>query len=173
MEGSGNQNKDYENFFKIFYKYEKQIYYEVKSVLRDEQLAEDAVQEVGYRILKYFHRIEEFTEYERNAYIKKITRSAVTDILRQNRKFNLLPKEILIEDFANHQSKDIAEDAVILNEDIKALKKLSKKHSRILTLRVLYGFTFKEIAGIEKITESTARKRFERVRKKLKNGSGF
>jgi len=169
MTDFSNQNGDSEKFLEIFFNYEKQIYYEAKYVLRDEQLAEDVVQEVCYRMLKYFHRIEESTEYERKAYIKKITRSAVTDILRQNLKFNLLPEDISLENFTNFQSDNSTENIVIFNEDMKTLKKLSKKYSRILILRLIYYLSFKEIACIEKITASAARKRFERGKRMAQN----
>jgi len=169
MTDCSNQREDYDKFLEIFYKYEKQIYYEVKYVLRDEQLAEDAVQEVCYKILKYFHKIEESTEFERSAYIRKVTKSAVNDILRQNHKFNLLPGEISLENFLNHQSNNNTEKMVIFNEDLKILKKLSKKYSRVLILKIIYNLTFKEIAYIEKISESAARKRFERGKRMAKS----
>jgi len=169
MIGYGGPSEADEKFFEVFSRYKKQISYEVKYVLRDEQLAEDAVQEVYYRIFKYFHKIEESTEYERSAYIRKITKSAVNDILRQNLKFKLLPEETLIDNLTSQQSKDDTENTVIFKENVKALKKLSKKYSRVLILKIVYNLTFKEIAYIEKISESAARKRFERGKRLAKD----
>jgi RNA polymerase sigma-70 factor, ECF subfamily len=139
-----------------------------KWLLRNEQDAQDVVQEAFLRAFKSFGG---FHGYNGRAWLLKIVRNTSCTLLKKNRAVDFtttFDEEI-------HASRDEslspatilehAEDAELIR---KAMEELPTECREILTLRHQEGLSYREIADIVRIPPGTVMSRLTRARAKLK-----
>ncbi|PYK35337.1 MAG: RNA polymerase subunit sigma [Verrucomicrobia bacterium] len=139
-----------------------------KWLLRNEQDAQDVVQEAYLRAFKSFGG---FHGSNGRAWLLTIVRNTSYTLLKKNRALDLtttFDEEIHA---IGHQSAspaailEHAEDAELIR---KAMDELPAEFREILTLRHLEGLSYKEIADIAQIRPGTVMSRLARARAKLK-----
>jgi len=139
-----------------------------KWLLRNEQDAQDVVQEAYLRAFKSFGG---FHGSNGRAWLLTIVRNTSYTLLKKNRALDLtttFDEEIHA---IGHQSAspaailEHAEDAELIR---KAMDELPAEFREILTLRHLEGLSYKEIADIAQIPPGTVMSRLARARAKLK-----
>ena len=137
-------------------------------LLRNEQDAQDVVQEAYLRAFKSFGG---FHGSNGRAWLLTIVRNTSYTLLKKNRAVDLtttFDEEIHATD---HQSAspaailEHAEDAELIG---KAMDELPAEFREILTLRHQEGLSYKEIGEIVKIPAGTVMSRLARARAKLK-----
>lgn len=158
--------EDKDIFMELQGEYSGLMYRKAYSILRDSQLAEDAVQESFLRIIKNFDKvIKEKCPQTRN-YFVKIVKGVSIDIYRKRKKQQTLPLDeregTMIDEFTN------IEDILVGKEIETYLLQLPKSYYIILSLKYTDGYTYKEIASILDITEENVKKRLMRARNKLR-----
>jgi RNA polymerase sigma-70 factor (ECF subfamily) len=139
-----------------------------KWLLRNEQDAQDVVQEAFLRAFKSFGG---FHGSNGRAWLLTIVRNTSYTLLKKNRAVDFtttFDEEIHV---AGHESVSPAtilehsEDAELIKE---AMDELPAEFREILTLRHQEGLSYKEIADIAQIPPGTVMSRLARARAKLK-----
>jgi RNA polymerase sigma-70 factor (ECF subfamily) len=141
----------------------KTVYNSCYRILLQAEEAEDAMQEA---FVKAFDKLETMGEAAPEAWLRRIAVNTAIDKLKRRR-----PTCARIEDFAvvadNEVSCDEEEISLKVAEVRRAIACLPDDCRVIVSLHLLDGFDFGEVAEILHIREDAARKRFERARKKL------
>ncbi|MDE5557298.1 MAG: sigma-70 family RNA polymerase sigma factor [Ruminococcus sp.] len=155
----------------IYELYEQPMYRIAFAVLKNPELAEDAVSDAFVRIIDRLKKIKAPESDKTKAYIVKIIKSTSINIYRKNKR--ALTRETAIDDSVmqiSDSSQNIEENVMARMENQNRrnlLNKLDNTDRTIITLRYGNDLSWKEVAERTSMTESTARKRFERAKKKL------
>ena len=136
-------------------------------LLRNEDDAQDVVQEAYLRAFKSFHG---FHGSDGRAWLLKIVRNTAYTWLRKNRASELATFDEEIHTPAFEAANPAAtleqtEDAEAIRE---AMENLAVEFREILVLRHLEGLSYKEIAEIAQIPPGTVMSRLARARARLK-----
>lgn len=158
-----DSEEERDKFEALYLKYRKHMKYIALKILGDEQLAEDAVHNAFLRIINRLDRFEDICCQETRNLIVIIIRSVSIDMYRKRSKefgnTDILDKEIKTEtDFSFVQAEDI----------LKKIEALPEIYRSVLLLKIQYGYSDREIAGLLEIKTDTVSKRLERARKQLK-----
>jgi RNA polymerase sigma-70 factor (ECF subfamily) len=140
----------------------KTVYNSCYRILLQAEEAEDAMQEA---FVKAFDRLETMGEAAPEAWLRRIAVNTAIDKLKRRR-----PVRTGIEEFAaiaDGEPYDEEEISLKVAEVRRAIDCLPDDCRVIISLHLLDGFDFGEVAEILHIREDAARKRFERARKRL------
>jgi RNA polymerase sigma factor (sigma-70 family) len=135
---------------------------------RNEQDAEDMVQEAFMRAFKFF---DGFHGIDSRAWLLAIVRNTCYTWLRQQRLFDHnMPYD---EDLHDDGSEMLNPERLVMvnadNEMLKAaLEELPVEFREVVILRDLEGLSYKEIAGIIAVPLGTVMSRLARARKRLR-----
>src|SRR5438046_2668872 len=139
-----------------------------KWLLRNEQDAQDVVQEAYLRAFKSFGG---FRGSNGRAWLMTIVRNTSYTLLKKNRVVDLttpFDEEIHVSDYESVSPATIlehSEDAELIRE---AMDELHAEFREILALRHQEGLSYREIAEIAQIPPGTVMSRLGRARAKLK-----
>ncbi len=164
-------------FEQLYTTYQAAMYRIAYAILRDEGLAEDAVQQTFLKILKEFSRLEAITSNKTKSFIVILVRNTAIDLYRKRKRESVVYLDDL-EHAPMSRESESPEDLVISNqtcEDLKAaFLSLDERYSDILMLRYFHGYRNKEIADLLDMTEAAVASRiFQGKRlliKRLKGG---
>lgn len=162
-----DEPSDKEKFTEIYYEYKDMMFYKAMSILHNEALAEEAVQDSFLKIAKNISGISLAVCSKTAAFVVIIIRNTSINILKAE---HLNEKEILDDSF-----EDISRDAlreVFSDVGYKTLvdeiAKLDAIYSDILTLKLLYEYDTPQICEILGIQKRTAESRIYRGKNMLK-----
>ncbi|QGU93994.1 sigma-70 family RNA polymerase sigma factor [Clostridium bovifaecis] len=156
-----NDNEFKAIYSELWLKVYKYIYYFVQNKEEAEELSQDVFQKI---FIKYKeNKVEKGTI---QFYIFKAAKNIVLDRWRQNRR---RVKVITIEDTNNldidrHQENRITESMIVKD----AMSKLDKDSKAIIQLRIIQGYSIKEVAKIMDKPEGTIKSLQFRALNKLK-----
>lgn len=150
----------------IYKEYSKSVYVYLLSLTKNENIAEDLLQETFYSAVKNINKFRK--ESSMKTWLYSIARNKWIDYCKKNRKLKeideLNEKDII-------SNRILEEEIINKNNLIDILKKLhnmNEKSKEIFYLRIFTNFSFKEIADIVGKTEENTRTIFFRVKNKLK-----
>lgn len=130
--------------------YKTGIFRYALSILRDNQLAEDVLQETFLRLLSGKLRVKEGKE---QAWLYRVAHNLCVDFLRKR----------------NWETSELQEIAgVDRYAYITMIAPLELVEREIVTLKIVGGLTHKEIAAVLGLSVHAAKKRYERAIKKLR-----
>lgn len=146
------------------------MYFTAKSIVCDNHLAEDVVQESFERIIKKIHLLKKIPENGIRKYVALIAKSIAINTITKNRTFKLEPVEDM--EFFAGEEKVSLENLIIRNEQIdvirKCLSEMDVKYAHSIIFRYYYGFSDSETAELLGINSaSTVRSLCRRGRKKI------
>ena len=148
----------------VYKLYFKAMYNTSFRILKDEFEAEDMMQEA---FLTAFTKLKSFKgEVAFGAWLKRIVINKSLTQLKKKNKYNDVKLEIV------HQQE--IEDAPISNNNLKAnnvltqLNNLKENYRLVLTLNLIEGYDYEEIAQILNYTNENVRTTISRAKKKLK-----
>ena len=139
-----------------------------KWLLRNEQDAQDVVQEAFLRAFKSFGG---FHGSNGRAWLLKIVRNTSYTLLKKNRAADLttpFDEEIHVAGHESLSPATILEHAEYADLVREAMDKLPAELREILVLRHLEGLSYNEIADIAQLAPGTVMSRLSRARDKLK-----
>jgi RNA polymerase sigma-70 factor (ECF subfamily) len=142
----------------IIHRFQKQIYLYCYYLLRNQEEAEDATQDIFIKGLEHINRFVYTVSF--SAWLYKIARNHSTDLMKKKNKEH----KSLVEYKANRQ-QDQEHTYTDYIHDV--LEYLNLEEKQILLLRSLEEYSYDEIASIMELKPSTVRKKYERLRKKL------
>lgn len=152
-----SREEDKHILWDIYEKYRIDMYIVAKSIVHNDHLAEDVVQEAFEKIIKKMHLIEKVSCNGLRKYIILIVKSiAINTICKENR-YKLEPNE----DWKLMDEMDDLnlENMVIQNDEVciirKCLNEIDEKYSHPMIFRYYYGFTDSETAELLGINSSS------------------
>lgn len=137
---------------KWYEQYRTGIYRFSLSILKDPQLAEDALQETFLRLLSGKGNPDPGKE---QAWLYRVARNICYDTLRKRKRET--------EEATNAPAPDAQNW-----EFLELIAPLSPKEQEIVSLKIIGGLTHKEIAKVMGLTTAGAKKRYERAIQKLR-----
>lgn len=149
--------------FELYNLYSRAMYNVSCRILPDRMEAEDAMQEAFF---KAFDKINTFrNEVTFGAWLKRIVVNTCIDYLKKKKlKFTSIDDVKNVPDVHDDTDNFIPDSA----EEVKqAMNQLPDGYRLVLTLRLVEGFEYEEIAGILGIEQSSVRSQFTRARQKL------
>ncbi|TLS37302.1 RNA polymerase sigma factor [Pseudalkalibacillus caeni] len=158
------------NFSEIYSQFNKRLFSICYSIIRDNHLAEDAVQETFIKAFKNVKTIEE--ECKICAWLSSIaTRTAIDILRREKRKRGIVMEHEMLEFLGIEMIHNVEQEAEaeLLKEQIEEnLKRLKAEHQEVLILKIRKGLKEDEIAKVLQLNPRTVKSRFYRARKQLK-----
>jgi len=153
----------------LFARYNRQLYGFLFHMTYHREGAEDLVQQVFYKMLKYRHTFTGTGEFIHWMY--SIARNTLKDTYKSKKQ---QVRHENVDDMAEQLSGGLTPEEQLEKKQAKAelhqaIEKLSDDHREILALSRFQELKFHEIAQILDITESAAKTRVHRAIHELKN----
>lgn len=151
---------------KTYKLYEQKMYHVAYSVLHDEGLAEDAVQEAFIKLMKHNVYFAEPESDDCKRYMITVIKNSSINIYNKKKK----EQEIICFPVSDTDIKDISsEDGTEEQTNIEELVScLPEKYYLVVNCLAVKNLSVKETAAELGITEANVRKRFERTKLMLK-----
>ena len=146
--------------------YKNYLYTIIFDVIRDEQYAEDALQETFIKIFKNADKIENVKDNKTKRMVSVIAKNTAIDFYRKRKK--------QFENEAEYEKQDMIADKNTFtdmnseeSELLIAISRLTDKYRNVLLLKYSSGFSNEEIAEIMGISVVNVRKIISRGKKQL------
>jgi RNA polymerase sigma-70 factor (ECF subfamily) len=163
MIDSPEEKRKFEQLYLLYHGHMLRV---AQKILRDEQLAEDAVHETFLRIMNDMTKIGDVACHQTRAYAVIKVRGIALNILRARRKIIEMPFEELIEDTEGYMEYEVASE--ISDEELHVvLAQLPPIHRDVLYLMYFEDMSVRDIARHLDLSESAVKKRLERARNAL------
>ena len=166
-----NDSKQFENLNEM---YGKLFNYIALKILRDRYLAEDAVQNSFYLIVKnnVLERFEDITsDYAKN-YFARIVENEARKLLIRKKK----DQEHIVDNYGllneipcNDTVEMTVVEAINCREIVKTLMDMPSKYSGAIVMHGIYGHSYKSISRQSGINVETVKKRLYRGKKMLRS----
>lgn len=156
------------HYFDTLYKrYSKKIYGKCISLLKDEEMAQDAMQDIFMKILLNLSKFSEKSRF--STWVYSITYNYCIDLLRRKKK----QKTVIIED--GNAIEDVVEDvndSFLLETKVNRLKvvleKIPQGDKMILLMKYQDSMSIKEIGSMLDKSESAIKMKIKRAKHKFK-----
>lgn len=150
-------NGDSTAFDIIYQETRKSVYLSIYTLLRDQSLIEDLMQETYMKAINYLDQYKIGTNFQ--AWISRIARNTTLNFLKKRKREEIVdPQEgiILTEGFTENRTLDFA------------LGLLSDLEREIIVYRIILGCSFKEISKILNIPLGTVFWNYQKAISKIK-----
>ncbi len=153
----------------LFERYHRQLYGFLFHMTYKREAAEDMVQHVFYKMLKYRHTFTGIGDFKHWMY--SIARNEIKDQAKKNKRHNLHDD---VDEMADRIGGGAIPDEQLEKKQAKqqlyrAMEKLSDDHREVLTLNRFQELKHQEIAQILGLTEGAVKVRVHRALTELKN----
>lgn len=158
---------DKEKFNNIYMKYRNLMFYKAMSLLHNEALAEEAVQESLMKIAKNISKISDVDCSKTKAFIVIIVRNTSLDTIKAEHIGETVP---LDDEIIPDVSQDVLEKMISkegYEKLMTAVSELDDIYRDILTLRYVYGYGNDELAKLLGMSRRTVESRVYRGKKML------
>ena len=158
---------------KCYELYEQKMYRVALSVLHDETLAEDAVQDAFLQLIRHKVFFKDAGSDDCKRYIITVIRNASINIYnKRNSENKILSFSDDLESICDNRiiEEDKTEDREPCLTPL--MSSLPKKYYDVVYYLVVKDYTVAETAGLLNITEANVRKRYERARKMMREAMG-
>lgn len=156
---------DQRRFEEIWHACKRLVFHTAYTILRDEHLAEDVMQEVFFYLARHFSAIDTADDRRVRRYLVLVARSRALDQLRRTGPEIPAPEPDTGADLA-----PVPEDAVVAGEGLARLLELVAQlpeRDRILLELAAQGASGAQMAAVLGVNEAAARKRLQRARARL------
>lgn len=151
------RKKDFELIYNQYYKL---VYYVAYNVVKDQELAQDIMQDT---FVNFMNKIEDYNEEGKvKQYLTTISKNLALNALKKKTNNEIMDEDLI--NFASSKDKHMQEVELKLTLE----KTLSLEESYIVTLRILYDYSFKEIAEEINQTIGTVQAKYYKALEKLK-----
>ena len=149
-------------FKKVYYQYNKLVYYHAYNILNNKEDAEDVMQNTFIKLMKNIDAIDDDSNLKQ--LLSKMSKNEAIDLYRK--KANR--KEIYDEDIVNN-IKSEENDRSEINVIMTLNNALDKLESQIMTLKIVFDYSFEEIANELQESIGTIQSKYYKSLKVLKN----
>lgn len=158
-----------DKFVRIYEGYRYMMWYSANEILKDKELAEDAVQEAFLALTHHLDKVDESNEGRTKKFLRTIVKSKAIDIVRK-RKEGEVPLQDAAEEYLLEAPTDILNE-FIEKESVERIKeavmKLEDTYRLVFEFKLVHQLSDKDIGNILGISAKTANVRYFRARKKL------
>lgn len=161
--------RERQTFVRIYEEYHDRMEKTAIRILLNQADAEDAVQNAFMRVIEHFQRALEIPCEELAFWLISIVKNEALMILRKNQK--IVPLEEDWDAFA-----ESAEETQSYSDLVSLFARLPESYRSVLEMKMLIGYTDKEIAerlGISETAVSTRASRGRALLRKLAEKEGF
>ncbi len=166
---SSSKQDDAKSLTAFYKKYASLMYKIAKRILKDEHLAQDAVQEAFISIYNNYEKISQTDCNKIRSLFVIIVRNAAIDLYRKRKKEPCLS----LDDVTGEMSEpgESLDEILIkeenFNEFAEKINNIHPAYADILTLKLFHQYNDDEISRILNITPENTRTRLHRARKNL------
>ena len=159
-------------FQELFNRFRQKIYRTALRILKEEQSAQDALQETFINVHRAAGKFR--GDSKLGTWINRIAINACLEILRRNKKHQQrteedLSDQMLIQDGKQPSPFESYRRAEIRDRVDRGLSRLGDKHRDVLRMHDLAGYTIREIAERLQVAEGTVKSRLFYGRMQLKS----
>lgn len=159
--------EDKQEFAELYEANRDRMFCIAKSILHDEYLAEDAVNQAFLKLIYVFSKIKDFSCNQMRNYLVIIVRNTSIDI------YNKREKIVEVSFDESYATDDQYEDAAFgipleYSEVVEAIDRLPEIYSEALYLSYYAGLSVNEIARSLNLSVSAVKQRLMRARSKLR-----
>ncbi len=161
---------DAEKFTQLYHLYFQPLIWCVKKIVHSDTLAEEIVQETFQRLLRNLGKVDLNQPQRTKAYLVKIAVHIAYDVYSQELKYAPIDITSCQDTLITHSPDPVWEEfnsKGLLSLMQTWISELSEKEQLILRYRFLEKWSYKEIADVFQIPESTASSLYSRIRKRL------
>lgn len=164
------ETQEEKNKFTLLYeKYRYLLWYVAKDILKDKDLAEDAVQEAFLTLTGHLDHVGDVESPQTKRFLVTIVKSRAIDLLRKEKRAEFTAYEDALGDAAGEND---TLDAYLQLESyerlVEAIRSLDENYRVVLECRYLHELSEKETAQVLGLVEKTVNVRTYRARNKLK-----
>lgn len=155
-------------FTVVYERYRHFLWFLANQILRDEALAEDAVQEAFLVLCRHMKQIDTADSSRTRNFLATIVKSRAIDLLRKRSRHPEEPLEEQTE--SSLPVQDVLEEVLTRCDRevlIAAIGKLDEKYRAVFVYKYLYEMSDREIADLLEIEPKNVNVRVFRARKKL------
>lgn len=165
-------DKEQKKFEQLYDTYSKLMYYIAFDILKDEELAKDAVQEAFINICKNFSKISEQDCKDLKGFVVIVIRRVAINMYNKQKKNKVVSLDGFIENGEIIGTKETVYNSMtdISSEEnniVHYMQKLPAKYGDILLFYYVYGYSAEEVAQIFNMKTATVYSYLSRGRKKL------
>ncbi len=165
------QNRDESAFSELFSRFRPKIFNTALRILKEEQSAEDALQETFLNVYRAAGRFRGDSKF--GTWINRITINVCLEILRKNKKHSQRTDEDIsdtpgIPDTRSATPFETARRREASRRVYSALERMGEKHRVVVRLHDLEGYTIREIAERLEVAEGTVKSRLFYGREELR-----
>lgn len=153
-------DEERQRFVALYEQYHDKMEQTALSILGEQHDAEDAVQNAFLQIIRHFEKALKIPCEELSFWIISIVKNEALMILRKKRKI------ILLEDWNDFEKS--AADITGYHELVELFRRLPDTYRAVLEMKILIGYTDKEIAKHLGISETAVSSRASRGRELLR-----
>lgn len=157
------KNNENEAFEEIIKKYGGRLFLIAKTKIKDDALADDAVQETFISLYENVHRIK--SESKLNSWLTKVLINKCNDLMRKNKIYNFVYDYNEIDTYADR--RDEFENLITHIDIYMIINKLNDEDKVIFLMYYSRNYTIKEISKILDTKENTIKTKISRVKKKI------
>lgn len=150
---------------RLYHTYKKLMKFIALKMLRNEEMAEDAVGDALVALIENLNRIGEVDSADTKAFVYIVIRYTALNSYNRSKRH----ATVNIDDLINYKVDETdAFENIYLNDWFVKINELPTKYRDVLQLKVYYELSVTEIAKLLSISEDLVRKRLERARKMLR-----
>ncbi|MEY8332336.1 sigma-70 family RNA polymerase sigma factor [Lachnospiraceae bacterium 47-T17] len=154
-------------FTRLYETYRYLLWYVAKDILKDKDLAEDAVQEAYLTLTRHMDQVEEVDSPRTKRFLVTITKSRAIDILRRERRMDMTEFADALGDAQDNDTLDAYLAVERYEQIVAAIRSLDENYRIVLECRYLHEMTERETAEALDLPQKTVNVRIWRARKKL------
>ncbi|MBO5247240.1 MAG: sigma-70 family RNA polymerase sigma factor [Eubacterium sp.] len=159
------QNK----FVLLYDTYKQLLWYVANDILKDRQLAEDAVQETFLALTRHIEKVDEVHSAQTKRFLVTIVKSRAIDMLRREKRAEWIAyDDALAEEGDAGDVLDAYLQAESYDQLVEAIRSLDENDRVVLECRYLHELSEKETAALLGLAPKTVNVRIYRAKKKLK-----
>ena len=153
--------------FELAYKrWKKLMLNKAYGILRDYDLAQDAVSEAFIRLYKNMHKLDDMESGKTAAFLVMIVKNV--SITMYNKRFSMQADDIsALEQSDGYNLEDTVISTISAGELQKLISELNEELKAPFLLKYAYDYSLKEIGKMLNITENNAAVRIHRAKNKL------
>jgi len=139
------------------------LYRFAKSILRNQEAAEDAVQELNLKLWEKRHQLDEIENFQ--AFTMRSMRNLCLDSLRLKKEQLEIPTDVMYDAPNPHQQTEAVDMA---GRIMNMINKLPELQRTIIRMRDVEGMEIGEIAFITQLNENAVSVNLSRARQKIR-----
>ena len=148
-------------FEKVYYQYRNLVFYHAYSIVNNKEDADDITQNTFIKLIKNIDAVDDNSSLK--ALLSKIAKNEAIDVYRRNAN----RKEVYNEDLLNNQA-DGSNNEKDFNVIISLNNTLEELDAKIVSLKIVYDYSFVEISKELEITIGVVQARYYKALEQLK-----